>query len=572
MAAEKKIFYYELWGVVRPFWRSKEGWAAGAMLLCALALIVFRLYVSVLFNEWQKLFFNAIQLMNAAECTHQLFRFVGLSLLFLPLTGYQRYLRGLAQIRWRSWLSERYTGKLLDERNYYRLQHVADGTDNPDQRIAEDLQIFSVETINIVFGFIEAMGSLFAFSAILWNSPGSPEVGGMKIPGFLFWLTFFYSLTGSWFNHLMGKDLSAFNCEQQKFEADYRFSLVRLRENAEAIAAYGGEEREKAVFASHFTSVIRMWRNILRRNRTLDWFFSGYNQLSFILPYLVMTPRFFSGAILLGDIQQSASAFSQTRMAFSWFIYNYGALAKWKATVDRLIGFEKAMAKSEALQQTKLIRETGPAMEGLRIIGLDTWLPDGRPLLRQITLDIPSGSRILITGPSGCGKTTFFHTINGLWPFCGGKIILPTKERVLFIPQKPYLPIDTLRQVLTYPDRADCCDTAMMIHVLVDCGLSQLCDQLDEERHWAQQLSPGEQQRLAFARVLLIRPQWLFLDEATSALDEASEERLYRLLIGKLPETAIVSIAHRTSLRRFHERRLDFDQMNRDVSVRCAER
>ncbi len=560
MAAKTTSFYRDLWGIIRPFWRTREGRVAGALLAGALALTVFRLYVNVLLNEWQKLFFNAIQLMNTAEFTHQLLRFGGLSLLFLPLNGCQRYLLGLAQIRWRQWSSENYTNRLLKGRNYYRLRYAAGDMDNPDQRIAEDLRLFPVDTVNMAFGFIEAMGSLTAFSMILWNSPGSPELGGMIIPGFLFWLAFFFSLAGSWANHLMGKILSIFKREQQKYEANYRFSLVWLREHAESIAAYSGEEREKEVLADRFGSIAGMWRSILRRNRTLDWFFSGYNQLSFILPYLVLASRFFAGAILLGDVQQSANAFSQTRMAFSWFIYNYGSLAEWKATVDRLIGFEKAMAATEALQPTQLSCKSGPAAKGLRVAGLDVWLPDGKPLLQGITFTLQPGSRTLVSGPPGCGKTTLFHAINGLWPFCRGNITLPTGARMLFIPQKPFLPIGTLQQAMVYPDAIVGYETDLLRQALVDCGLPQLYGQLDAELHWEQQLSSGEQQRLAFARALLLRPQWLFLDEATSALDELSENQLYRLLLDRLPDTAIISIAHKPSLKKFHERIIDLYQ------------
>jgi len=566
LTAQSKTFYQELWQIVRPFWRSREGRIAAAMLLGVLILIIFRLYVSVLINEWQKFFFNAIQLMNAAECIHQLFRFAGLSLLFLPLLGCQKYLRGLAQIRWRQWLAESYAEKLLKNRNYYRLQYAAGDTDNLDQRIAEDLRIFPVETINMIFGFIDAMGSLAAFSVILWNSPGSPEVAGMKITGFLFWLALFFSLAGTWVNHLMGKILSVFNWEQQKFEANYRFSLVRLRENAEAIAAYGGEYREMEALADRFGSIVGVWQNILRRNRMLDWFFSGYNQLSFILPYVVMVPRLFSGAVLLGDIQQSASAFSQTRMSFSWFIYNYGALAEWKATVDRLIGFEKAMAQTEALGPKGFKRQTGSAGEKIHISGLNVWLPDGRPLFHGITFDVQPGSRILLYGPSGCGKTTFFHTLNGLWPFCRGNITMPAQARMLFIPQKPFLPIGTLRQAMVYPDTDINYESDRLIEVLEACGLSQLCGKLDEEQHWTQRLSSGEQQRLAFARSLLLQPQWLFLDEATSALDELSEAKLYQLLLDRLPDASIISIAHKLSVMQFHERRIDLTKMGDDLS------
>ncbi len=551
------IFLRDVSGILLPYWRSGESRLAGAMVAGVLGLVVGRIYLDVQITNWWKGFFDAIQSLDYAGYVHQLLRYALLSLLVFPLQGCIIYLQGLLKIRWRRWLSERYVGQWLNEVNYYRVQYV-DGTDNPDQRIAEDLRILAERTVELVLDFVSTLGSLAAFSVVLWNSQWVFAVGEVRIPGAMLWLAAFYSLAGTWVNHTMGKALAALTWEKQKWEANYRFALMRLRENAELVAVYGGEVREKYGLTGRLAQIVATQLQIIHRNKRLDWFFRGYFQLSQVLPYLPLAPLYIAGSISLGDMQQAASAFARLRMSFSWFIMNYEKLAEWKATADRVIGLEKAMIQTAALQVGGVIRATGPYREGLRVAQLDLWLPDGKPLLKGITMDILPGDRLLISGPPGCGKTAFFHAINGLWPFCRGTITLPAAARLLFIPQKPFLPIDTLRQALVYPDSADDYDTELIRQTLKDCGLSRLGGRLDEERHWQQELSPGEQQRFAFARAMLLRPQWLFLDETTSALDEASEAALYRLLADTLPQTAVVSIAHRASLIRFHEHWLDF--------------
>lgn len=552
-----KSFFHETRDILRPYWQSAERWQSGAMVTGILALIGGQVYMSVLFNSWWKDFFNAIQALNYADYFHQLMSYAILSLFAFPLQGCQTYLQGLLQLRWRRWLTEDYIGQWLCGKNYYNLQYLSGDLDNPDQRIAEDLHLITDDTIDLIVSLVHTSASLLVFSSILWNSPGTLKIGDITIPGAMLWLAAIYALAGSWINHILGKILAALNRQQQKFEADYRFSLMRVRENAEPISAYYGEQREECGLVGRFAKIMEAQLQIINRKKIMDWFFRAYFLLAELLPYLILAPLFIADTIRLGDMQQTAMAFVRVRMSFWWFMMNYEQLAKWKATTDRLIDFRKAMLQTAALQSSEIIRRQGPFSEGMRIGRLDLWLPDGQPLLRGITFDIPPASRILISGPSGCGKTTLFHALNGMWPFSRGSVTLPAGGRLLFIPQKLFLPIAALRQAVVYPDASGdyCIDSIKQ--TLVDVGLAYLAGQLDTEQHWQQQLSPGEQQRLAFARALLIKPQWLFLDEATSALDEAAETQLYQLLLDKLPGTAIISIAHRKSLLRFHDQRLE---------------
>lgn len=552
-----KSFFHEAGNLLRPYWQSAERWRSGAIGAGILALIGGQVYISVLFNNWWKDFFNAIQAMNYADYVHQLMSYAILSLFAFPLQGCQTFLQGILQLRWRRWLTEDYISQWLFGKNYYNVQHISGDLDNPDQRIAEDLRFVTDDTIDLIVSLVYTSASLLVFSSILWNSPGTLRIGGITIPGAMLWLAAMYALAGSWINHILGNILTALNRQQQSFEADYRFSLMRVRENAETISTYYGEQREECGLMGRFSKIMDAQLRIINRKKIMDWFFRAYLLLAELLPYLILAPLFIADSIRLGDMQQTAMAFLRVRMSFWWFMMNYEKLAKWKATTDRLIGFKKAVAQTAALQSNEIIRRQGSLSEGMRISHLDLWLPDSQPLLREVTFNIPPASRIFISGPSGCGKTTLFHVLNGMWPFGRGNIMLPAEGRLLFIPQKLFVPIAALRQALVYPDASSDYCTDSIKQTLVDVGLSHLTSQLDTEQHWQQQLSPGEQQRLAFAKALLIKPQWLFLDEATAALDEAAETQLYQLLVDRLPGTAIISIAHRSSLLRFHDQRLD---------------
>jgi len=368
------------------------------------------------------------------------------------------------------------------------------------------------------------------------------------------WVALLYAILGTWLAHLIGRPLIGLNFDQQKFEANFRFSLVRFRENTESIAIYGGEADETRKLRRRFLDVVNNWWEIMRRQKKLTWFRSGYGQIAIIFPYVVAAPRFFSGAIPLGGLMQTASAFSQVQEALSWFVSAYVQLAEWKATVDRLTSFRSAAASARTMAQEGAGIAAVSGGTGLLAQRLKLDLPDEKPLLAPFDAAVRPGETVLVTGPSGSGKSTLFRAFAGIWPFGSGRVTRPS-ARMLFLPQKPYLTIGTLREQLSYPAAPETFDDGAYRAALTDCGLPQLAPRLDEEQHWSQMLSPGEQQRIAFARAFLNRPEWLFLDEATASLDEESEALLYGVLREKLPGTAVVSIGHRPTLAKFHERR-----------------
>ncbi len=558
MFRKVRTFLNDLKVLATPYWRSEERWASGALLAVIVAMNLGLVYLNVLFNEWNNLFYNALQNKDFQAFTHQFIRFGILAAIFLVVAVYRVYLRQMLQIRWRRWLTRRYVGEWLDGRAYYRLQLAEGRTDNPDQRIADDIGSFIGQTLVLSLGMLESVVTLASFAAILWNLSGSLSVHGVVIPGYMLWVAVVYAGLGTWLTHRIGRPLIGLNFQQQRFEADFRFSLVRLRENAEGVALYGGEAEEARGLIGRFAHVVDNWWGLMRQQKRLSWFSSGYGQVAVVFPYIVAAPRYFSGAIQLGGLMQTASAFGQVQGALSWFVDAYSSLAEWKATVDRLVGFERSLQRVPGRDVDQAVRRHAPAGSAIAVEDLDLLLPDGTPLVCGLTVELAPGSRTLVGGPSGCGKSTLFRAISGLWPYCRGSLSLPVDDRMLFLPQKAYLPIATLRKATVYPDAPERHDDGAISQALADCGLGHLRDRLDEERHWTQQLSPGEQQRLAFARALLLKPHWLFLDEATSALDEASEARLYRLLVERLPDTALISIAHRPTLAAFHDRRLDF--------------
>jgi putative ATP-binding cassette transporter len=373
------------------------------------------------------------------------------------------------------------------------------------------------------------------------------------------WVALIYAIVGSWLIHVVGQPLIGLNFNQQRFEANYRFSLVRVRENGESIAIYGGEPDEIRGLRRRFVDVVANWWEIMRRQKKITWLRSGYGQIAIIFPYVVSAPRYFSGAMQLGGLMQTASAFGQVQGALSWFVTAYMQLADWKATVDRLTGFHAATARARATTGKDAGIAATTAGDTLAMQKMKLDLPDGRPLLAPFDATIRRGEKVLVTGPSGSGKSTLFRALAGIWPFGGGRLTMPA-VRTLFLPQRPYLTIGSLREQLCYPAAPGTFDDEACRAALVDCGLPQLGDRLDEEQHWAQLLSPGEQQRVAFARIFLHRPDWVFLDEATSSLDEASEARLYRTLNAKLPATAVVSVGHRPTLGEFHGRRMTIER------------
>jgi len=552
----KAAFWPAFWALAKPYWVSGAR-RKGVILLCSVVGFTLALvWVEVQFNDWNKGFYDTFEHKDRLGFYLELGRFGFLAVLFIVLAVYKQYLQQMLMIEWRAWLTDTYLQDWLDGQAYYRLQLLDRGTDNPDQRIADDLNGFVDLTLSLSLGLLSAIVTLVSFVGILWVISGPLEVGGVTIPGYMVWVALLYAIAGTWLTHLIGQPLIGMNFARQRVEADFRFALVRLRENSEGVALYRGEAGELAGFKARFADVIAKWWAIMEKQKQITWFTAFYAQLAIIFPFVVSAPRYFSGAAPLGSIFQTASAFGQVQGALSWFIGAYPSFANWRATVERLTGFTQALARARA----EADRLDGDRLEGedagLTLEHLVISLPQGRPLLGDTSLRLAPGESVFVTGPSGSGKSTLFRSIAGIWPYWQGRILLPKGARLLFLPQKAYLPIGTLKNAIAYPAQADAVSDAEVAEALVAVGLGALQGDLARDENWGQVLSGGEQQRVAFARALINRPEWLFLDEASAALPEQAQAEMYSLMRERLPQTTLVSIGHRESLAQFHQRRL----------------
>lgn len=556
-----RAFFRDLWQLTKPYWwRSEERWLARGLFALVVLLNLLMVFISYRITEWYNTFWNALQRYDAPAAWHQILIFAILVTPYIIAAVYQTYLTQMLEIRWRRWLTEHYLDAWLAKGTFYHMQVLGDGTDNPDQRISEDLASFTSQTLNLVIGVLSSITTLAAFVFMLWELSSHVIIpwDGQQwiIPGYLVWAALLYAILGTVLTAWIGRPLINLNFNQERFQADFRFSLVRLRENSESVALYGGETQEREHFLNRFASVFGNFWQIMKRTKRLNWWVSGYGQAAIIFPVLVSLPAYFAKAIPLGTIMQISSAFGQVQGALSFIVNSYTGLASWHAVVDRLRFFEQAMHEVQVIREThyQITRDDGPH---LAVRHLNVRLPDGRELIHDLDFTLERGRRLLIMGPSGGGKSTLVRALAGIWPFGEGVVQMPRNDRPLFLPQKPYLPLGTLRDVLVYPFGVPGVSDESLRVVLLLCGMPSLAERLDEARLWAHVLSLGEQQRLAFARILLQKPQWVFMDEATSALDEPAEGRLYEMLIEELPQTAIISVGHRSSLLQYHEQRLE---------------
>ena len=542
-----------------PYFRSEDGRAGRILLVAVIALQLFQVWLNVRFNTWYKTFYDALQNKDWDTFIWQLGVFSVLAAFFIVSAVYQIYLQQWLQIRWRRWLTTKYLGRWLGGGIHYRMRLKGDSADNPDQRIADDIKQFINNTLDIGISLLGSVVTLVSFVVILWNlSASTPLVIGSQsfnIPGYLVWAALIYAVLGTWVTHLVGKPLIKLNFDQQRYEADFRFSLVRLRENAEEVTLLSGERAEKERLLDRFGRVVGNWYGIMQRTKRLTFLTAGYSQVAVIFPFIVVSPLYFAGSMMLGGLMQIASAFGQVQGALSFFVKAYSDIADWKAVLNRLAGFDASMDWAKGLDteapRVQLVSDGGTAMAAEE---LTVSLPTGEEIVHASGLAIGPAERVLVTGPSGSGKTSLFRALGGVWPFGAGTIRIPQGAKLLVLPQRPYLPLGTLRGALAYPGPDDAFTPDEIDDVLDATGLSHLREALDEAAYWADRLSMGEQQRLSIARALLQKPDWLFLDEATAALDEPAEGMLYRLMLERLPDAAIVSIGHRSSLVVFHER------------------
>lgn len=548
-----------------PAFSAPERRVAIAMVVLLVVINQAQVGMNLRLSFFNRDWFNAIQNKDEAAFWSQLFTvFTPWAFLFIATAVLEFVVTSTLIIRWRRWLTGHYVNRWLDAHTHYRMSLAGTGADNPDQRISEDINRF-IDGGQIGYGIysfsillIANLSSLVSFAILLWDLSANFTLPytAIAVPGFLFWVALIYAGVGTLVTHLIGRPLVRLSFERQRYEADFRFSLARLREYAEQVALLSGESTEKISLTARFGAIVRNYFQIIACRKNLTAFTASYGQISPIIPYVVAAPFYFAGKVTLGVMTQTARAFFQVNEALTFFVTYYVSLAEFKAVLDRLTSFELAIENARTPGFTPKA-SVDTAQKTLDIEALDLRLPDGREIVEGANLQFAANEPVVLTGPSGSGKSTFFRALSGIWPYAGGAITLPPEAKILLLPQRPYIPIGTLRAAVTYPANPDSYGNAAILEALDAAQLGELTGALDVEDNWQQRLSGGEQQRLAIARAVLSKPDWLFLDEATSAMDEAMEARIYEMLAGKLAKTTIVSIGHRSSLAQFHKRHLE---------------
>jgi len=556
----------KVWALTTPFFSSEEKWKARALLAAIVLLNLGAVYMLVQINEWNRVFYDALEKRDQPVFWAQLLRFTGLAFGYIIIAVYKFYLTQLLELRWRAWMTTHYLQRWLAGQAFYRMELArfsGNGTtpDNPDQRIQEDLNLFTTYSVSLSMGLLNALVTLASFVGILWALSGgfAFSVGGSsyEIAGFMVWAAVAYCVVGTIITHYIGRPQIALNFQQQRFEADFRHHMVRVREYSEAIALDKGEQVERQHLDRRFGSVLANYLRLIKAQKNLTWFTNFFGQAAVVFPFIVAAPRFFAGAIQLGELMQIASAFSQVQDSLAWFVDNYSFLAAWRATTDRLTSFEESVAAQDRAQRPQVVEGTS----GLSAQELSLALPSGALLLSGLSTQVAPGDSVLVKGPSGSGKSTLFRAFAGIWPFARGKVEIPADT--MCIPQNPYFPDGSLRNALAYPDPAGRYSDDDLRRALDEALLPQLGSRLDDEDAWSQKLSGGERQRLALARVFLKQPAWVLADEATSALDGPAEKTLYERLTVMVRRKggALVSIAHRPALDVFHRRRWELHQL-----------
>jgi putative ATP-binding cassette transporter len=566
-------FFRNIWYLTGPYFRSNEKWSAIGLLVLVLAADIALVRINVLLNLNGGAWVNAFQQYDEPAFYRLLLSyepspegpfgiipgFVPLVTLALLIFVNGRYLRQWLTIRWRRWLTAYYQEEWLSGRAYYQMQLQAEtlGNDNPDQRLSEDVRDFVENGLVLGFGFVANIVSLASFLAVLWELSFPVTIFGLRIPAYLVWVALGYSVIGTLLAQLIGRPLVSLNYLRQRLEANFRYALIRLRENAEGVALYAGERDEGRILTGRFGAIVANYRAIMSRNRLVNAFTYFFAQVAAIFPFFAASPLYFAKQISFGTLSRVAGAFSEVQGAASWIVDNYMGLADWAATVERLATFGHSLDAMRAAESGII---TVPA-KGQDFVAHDLLLnlPNGAVLMDGAQLHLEHGQNTVVRGRSGAGKSTLFRAIAGVWPFGRGTVERPAGQ-IMFLPQKPYIPLGTLRRVVTYPAAMDAYSSEVIASALADAGLGGLASELDVDMSWGQRLSGGEQQRLAFARALLARPDWLFMDEATASLDPEAEEELYNMLRQRLPDTTVVSIAHRPEIADLHDTTLTLER------------
>lgn len=564
-----KQFLKDVWYLTKSYWTSEEKLKAFGLLGIIIALTLGIVYMLVLLNEWNNSFYNALQNYQTDMIFDGLLRFSWLAAIYIILSVYSYYLQQTLILHWRRWMTVQFLDIWLKNKTYYQLQMFGEDTDNPDQRISEDIRLFVEMTLSFGVGILKSLCTFISFVFILYQLSGTLQFTAFgqewHLNGYLFWAALVYSVIGTYITHIVGRKLVKLNFVQQRYEADFRFSMIRLRESAESVAFYRGEKQEGSIFRDRFALLLDNFWKLVNKQKQLVWLNSGYSQIAIIFPFVAAMNRYLSREITLGGLMQVSSAFGNVQGALSYFIDVYTSLAQWQAVVMRLTFFGRHMHEV-SIEAEKFHLQRFAASQEVEAEHMQINLPDGTPLLKDIWFTLQPGRNVLIKGVSGSGKSTFLRAIAGIWPYVDGKIRIPEPEKLMFIPQKPYLPLGTLRAALLYPGGRQISDE-QLIALMNTCQIGYLSDKLDVTADWSHVLSVGEQQRLAFVRAHLQQPVWLFLDEATSALDEETEAKMYQLAASNLPNTTIVSVGHRSTLNKYHVLQLKLDKASRSLAL-----
>lgn len=545
----------QFWQVAGPYLSPKRSWKPLLVFTLLLVMALFSVRMNVLFSFWYNGFYSALQGLDQTAFWYFLGIFAVLAAIHVLRALFNYYLTQAFNIRWRVWLTERLTGDWMNGDAYYRGQFLDEPVDNPDQRIELDVNAFVTGSVSLALGAVSALVSLVAFTGILWGLSAPLTVGGVEIPRAMVFAVYIYVIIATWIAFRLGRPLIRLNFLNEKLTANFRYALMRLREYAENVAFYQGTAIERSTLLGRFSALIGNVWAMVYRSLKFDGFNLVVSQVAVVFPFILQAPRFFSGAIKLGDVMQTSQAFGQVQDSLSFFRTSYDTFAQYRATLDRLTGFLDANQQARELPKV----DTHEAADGLRIESLDVLRPDGHRLLADLALELVPGQALLIKGPSGSGKTTLLRALAGLWPYAEGTVYRPGGHQALFLSQRPYLPLGDLRTAIAYPNTAVAADDERLKQALRQVNLAHLAESLELSQDWTRILSIGEQQRLAFARVLFNRPRVVFLDESTSAMDEGLEHALYSLLREHLDETLLVSVGHRATLAQFHTHRLDVD-------------